>query len=1015
MGICSCAHKTSDIPSSELFVPRFDVTVDKVHQKKLLRLKSLTLLNSNNNYHSSKTVSTEKFIYAKALFNHEGAQKNATFSPDIRIANRLKLIESEKRNLTSSLNSLYKDKIYKIINNHADSEENSDKKQENEIHINNNIQCEISEQTFSNSEEIFIANVLLRHYLFNRASKEQINMIISEMNEYQIDENNYLFYEGEKGSCIYIIKKGKVELSQKNNNKQVILSPGSVFGDLAIISPDSKREYNAKSLTKLEFYIIDYNTIELMTQDLKLSSNFNFLLFNFLDDSIQSKIKKFVSGIEFSQGKFITELNGILGIENGELSIIDIKENKEIEVYRKGEILGMKNLLFNPEDCSNKIQTNYQFGDNIRITAKENTKCAFIPIISFIEILGLDYSFKILYSFFNKVLVQNLLFYRLCSNKHDLKKLYPLFELKEYKKNDIIYNKRTFSQNKKIQIVIEGMARYIETFGGDINTNAKGCATTGNIIGEECVSGHLNFKNDMKVTSEKMIVLETSWNEIKDNTTINSLPLSKIIKRLHNMFLLSHLPEWKLIEISKHFEEEIFNKGNKIISIGSKVEKVYFIKSGSVKLIVNNQTIREYYKGNSFGEIFLLNEKEAKSEVVASNKTKLYSLQRNDFYNLVGIPQLNEMTKNKLCLEDIEIIPNGLYYISTLYQGSYSNIYLVHNKISIYVVKEISIINVNKSYSNDKVVSRIINEKKAAKRLNHPFLVKYVKTIKSHNWCYFVEEYIHGMTLLDYIEMCKPNFNMKILKFYAGCLFVILDILKLYGIVHRDIKPENVMIDTKGYVKLIDFSSCKRIKNKIEKTFIGTPYFISPEVLNGKGYSYSCDYWSVGILLYYLYFGEFPFGDKNKNANSIYKLILNKKLVIKETETKEDQEVEYFKELIQNLLRKDVNERYGSFKDIKNSNFFNGFDWDGLIHQKMPAPFIPQVVQLIEEKMITNLSSPFMSFIQQDSSEKKKTTIIDFKSSTNHFLRFDKDVVMSSYDEKEKITDNPVKNWFDNF
>ena len=128
------------------------------------------------------------------------------------------------------------------------------------------------------------------------------------------------------------------------------MSPGSVFGDLAIISPDSKREYNAKSLTKLEFYIIDYNTIELMTQDLKLSSNFNFLLFNFLDDSIQSKIKKFVSGIEFSQGKFITELNGILGIENGELSIIDIKENKEIEVYRKGEILGLKFNDFNIKD-----------------------------------------------------------------------------------------------------------------------------------------------------------------------------------------------------------------------------------------------------------------------------------------------------------------------------------------------------------------------------------------------------------------------------------------------------------------------------------------------------------------------------------------------------------------------------------------------------------------------------------------------------------------------------------------
>lgn len=1015
MGVCSCAHKTSDIPSSELFVPRFDVTVDKVHQKKLLRLKSLTLVNSNNNYHSAKTVSTEKYIYERSLFNHEGVQKNITYSPGTHMSDRLKLIESEKLNLTSSFNSLCKNKSKKIINNHAEYDKNIDKKQENDIHTNNNIQCEISDQTFSNSEEIFIANVLLRHYLFNQASKEEINKIISEMNEYQIDEDNYLFYEGEKGSCIYIIKKGKVELSQKNNNKQVILSSGAVFGDLAIISPDLKREYNAKSLTKLDFYIIDYNTIELMT-DLKLSSNFNFLLFDFLGDPLGTTIKKFVSGIEFAQGKIINELNGILGIESGELSIFDTKENKEIEVYKKGEILGMKNLLLNPEDCSNIIQTNYQFGDNIRITAKENTKCALIPIISFIEIAGIDYSFKILYDFFNKALVQNFVFYPLCSNEHDLKKLYPLFEIKEYKKNDIIYNKRTFPKNKKIQIVIEGMARYIETFGDDINSSPKNYVTTGNIIGEECVNGHLSLKNNMKVTSEKMIVLEADWNEIKDNTTINSLPLSKIIKRLHNMFLLSHLPEWKLIEISKHFEEEIFNKGNKIISLGSKVEKVYFIKSGSVKFRVNNQTVREYYKGNSFGEIFLLNEKEAKSEVVASsNKTKLYSLQKKYFYDLVGLPQINEMTKNKLFLEDIEIIPNGLFYISTLYQGSYSNIYLVHNKISIYVVKGISIYDVNKSNSNDKIVSRIINEKKAAKRLNHPFLVKYVKTIKSHNWCFFVEEYIHGMTLLDYIEMCKPNFNMKILKFYAGCLFLILDTLKLYGIVHRDIKPENIMIDTKGYIKLIDFSSCKRIKNKIVKTFIGTPYFISPEVLNGKGYSYSCDYWSVGILLYYLYFGEFPFGDKNKNANSIYKLILNKKLVIKETESKNDQEIDNFKELIQNLLNKDVNKRYCSFKDIKSSNFFKGFNWDELIHQKMQAPFIPQVVQLIEEKMINNLSSPFMSFIQQDSSEKKKTTIIDFKSSTNHLFRFDKDVVMSSYEEKEKIADNPLKNWFDNF
>ena len=61
MGICACNNKSSDVPHSELFVPRFDVTVDKVHQKKLLRLKSSAL--NKSEVIPLKTVSTEKYIY----------------------------------------------------------------------------------------------------------------------------------------------------------------------------------------------------------------------------------------------------------------------------------------------------------------------------------------------------------------------------------------------------------------------------------------------------------------------------------------------------------------------------------------------------------------------------------------------------------------------------------------------------------------------------------------------------------------------------------------------------------------------------------------------------------------------------------------------------------------------------------------------------------------------------------------------------------------------------------------
>ena len=80
MGICTCNNKTIAILQSELFVPRFDVTVDKVHQKKLLKLK--TLVSKDFDPKNFKSVSTEKFIYSKSLYK-AALSKGVTFTPDI--------------------------------------------------------------------------------------------------------------------------------------------------------------------------------------------------------------------------------------------------------------------------------------------------------------------------------------------------------------------------------------------------------------------------------------------------------------------------------------------------------------------------------------------------------------------------------------------------------------------------------------------------------------------------------------------------------------------------------------------------------------------------------------------------------------------------------------------------------------------------------------------------------------------------------------------------------------------
>ena len=78
-------------------------------------------------------------------------------------------------------------------------------------------------------------------------------------------------------------------------------------------------------------------------------------------------------------------------------------------------------------------------------------------------------------------------------------------------------------------------------------------------------------------------------------------------------------------------------------------------------------------------------------------------------------------------------------------------------------------------------------------------------------------------------------------KFYMSCMILILEHLHDRDIIYRDLKPENVMVDEDGYLKLIDFGSAK-IVNGRTYTIAGTPHYMAPEVITGKGYGVAADY-----------------------------------------------------------------------------------------------------------------------------------------------------------------------------
>ncbi len=79
------------------------------------------------------------------------------------------------------------------------------------------------------------------------------------------------------------------------------------------------------------------------------------------------------------------------------------------------------------------------------------------------------------------------------------------------------------------------------------------------------------------------------------------------------------------------------------------------------------------------------------------------------------------------------------------------------------------------------------------------------------------------------------------------------------GIIHRDIKPENIMVKPNGVIKLLDFGAAKELKEKeMSNTVTGSRPFMSPEQIMGKSQRRS-DVWALGVVMYVLYTGMFPF------------------------------------------------------------------------------------------------------------------------------------------------------------
>uniref|UniRef100_A0AAR2JBM4 cGMP-dependent protein kinase n=1 Tax=Pygocentrus nattereri TaxID=42514 RepID=A0AAR2JBM4_PYGNA len=332
---------------------------------------------------------------------------------------------------------------------------------------------------------------------------------------------------------------------------------------------------------------------------------------------------------------------------------------------------------------------------------------------------------------------------------------------------------------------------------------------------------------------------------------------------LRSVSLLANLPEDKLTKIVDCLEVEYYDKGDYVIREGEEGNTFYIIAKGKIKVTQSTkdhdqpQVINTLQKGDYFGEKALISDDVRSANIIADEDgVECLVIDRETFTQTVGT--FDELKKylqgyvETLALKDIW----KKYYMRTDHLCSLCPLQVkVKNENVTFALKCIK----KRHIVDNRQEEHIHSERGILSETNSPFIVKMYRTFKDSKYVYMLLEACLGGEIWSLLRD-RGSFDENTTKFCVGCVTEAFEYLHNKGIIYRDLKPENLMLDSDGYVKLVDFGFAKKIKcGQKTWTFCGTPEYVAPEIILNKGHGLSVDFWALGILIFELVTGSPPF------------------------------------------------------------------------------------------------------------------------------------------------------------